>query len=533
MQTTTPLPGIHHITAITASAADNLRFYETVLGLRLVKQTVNFDDPYTYHLYYGDAQGSPGTILTFFPWENLPPGRPGAGLVTAVNFTIPRRAIDFWLRRLAEFGVAAHTDERFGDPVIHFSDPHGLPLEFTGSDAAGSSQYWTNGPVAKSEAVIGFHSATSTLRSLDANQRLLADLMGMQLVAQEHNRYRFQMNGRPSPGQFYDISVDPDAPAGRSGNGSIHHIAFRTPSDATQADWRTKLGAAGLSVTPVRDRNYFRSIYFHAPEGVLFEIATDTPGFDVDEPVETLGATLKLPKQLEPLRADIQRRLPPLRTDTYRHLIKVPRREIDYGHTFVTLHGTGGSEKDLVSLARKLDPASAILSPRGDVLYNGMLRFFKRLAINVFDEADVVQRAHALADFILAMASRYGRDPAQISALGYSNGANIAAAVLLLRPEIFSRAILVRPMLPLQEPPLSDLSTHEILILKGAYDQIIPATSTQQLDALLRSAGSAVTTSTIDAGHEITGQDIEKMTEWLAKRLNHRPTRRLAEPVTH
>ena len=511
------ISGIHHITAVASSAAENLVFYEKTLGLRLVKQTVNFDDPHTYHLYYGDAQGTPGTILTFFPWENLPQGRPGAGMVTAVAFSIPSKAIDFWTQRLAAAGFKTKTEDRFGDPVVRFSDPHGLPIELIGISQRPSTMFWEDGPIAEVHAITGFHSATATLNRLDEIKGLLMDAMGMTLQSQEHNRYRFMMESHAAPGHFYDVIFDPEAPIGRPGGGTVHHIAFRTQDDESQAGWQSSLRKLGFGVTDIRDRNYFRSIYFHSPGGVLFEIATDPPGFSVDETVEELGASLKLPGQYEHMRDKIESQLPPLRSTPFHHVFREPKPTEDDGQTIVTLHGTGGNEHDLIGIARESSPLSAVLSPRGQVLENGMSRFFKRLAENVFDEKDVVRRANELADFIVTAAGEYGRDPAQLTAMGYSNGANIAAAIILLRPEVFTRAVLLRPMLPLQDPAAPDLEGKEILILRGDHDVVIPSESTKRLVEIFKNAGANVSDRNLAAGHEITARDLQEISEWFSE----------------
>ena len=306
------IAGIHHITAVASSAAENLDYYTTILGLRLVKRTVNFDDPATYHLYFGDSGGAPGTILTFFPWEKLPPGRPGSGMVTAVAFAVPRASLGFWRRRLAAAGGTVDPGERFGEPVLSFSDPHGLPLELVGLNEPPATAAWDEGPIEVSNAIRGFHAATATLNTDSGMQALLQDTMGLRLYHREGRRSRYLAANSREPGHFYDLVIDPQAPLGTPGGGTVHHIAFRTASDRTQSDWQMRLRAAGLSVTGVRDRQYFRSIYFQSPGGVLFEIATDTPGFGIDEPSDALGATLKLPERYEPLRAAIESRLPPL-----------------------------------------------------------------------------------------------------------------------------------------------------------------------------------------------------------------------------
>lgn len=299
------ISGIHHITAISSSAPDNVAFYENVLGLRLVKQTVNFDDPFTYHLYYGDQQGAPGTILTFFPWSELPRGTGGAGMVTAIAFAIPAGSSDYWRQRLQDHQVAATSGTRFGDEVISFADPDGLSLELIAPQLSPQDED-------ADKAIRGFHSATELTRSLEETSKLLIESLGMELHGQEQNRYRFAMIG-DGPARFYDLVVDPQAIDGAQGGGTVHHIAFRTPTDDAQLRWQRLLREDGYQVTAVRDRKYFRSIYFHEPGGVLFEIATDPPGFTVDEPLEKLGHSLQLPEQFESRRDKIASRLPPLR----------------------------------------------------------------------------------------------------------------------------------------------------------------------------------------------------------------------------
>jgi predicted esterase/catechol 2,3-dioxygenase-like lactoylglutathione lyase family enzyme len=516
MMTRPKISGIHHITAVTSSAAENLAFYETTLGLRLVKQTVNFDDPYTYHLYYGDAQGAPGTILTFFPWENLPQGKPGAGMVTAIAFAVARASMNFWQQRLESAGIRIDRDERFGEPVIQFTDPHGLPLELIGTTHPPVSMYWQDGKLPEEQAITGFHSATATLYDLKPVAGLLQDVMGMTIIGQEQSRYRFAMDDSQAPCRYYDAVIDAQARPGRPGSGTIHHIAFRTENDATQANWQTILRRSGLAVTDVRDRKYFRSIYFRSPGGVLFEMATDPPGFSVDETLTGLGTSLKLPTEYEPMRTDIEKRLPPLRAEMFHHVFKDASGKFDDERTLVTLHGTGGNEYDLLGLAKKVHTSSAIISPRGRVSENGLPRFFKRLADNIFDQKDVVRRAHELSDFLVTTVPRYGRRVDRLVALGYSNGANIAAAVILLRPEIFSQAVLIRPMQPLENPALPDLRDKKILVLRGKRDRIIPSQSTDRLVTMLQTAGAVVTTRTIDAGHEITAEDFEAIRQWMS-----------------
>ncbi|MGD9204052.1 MAG: ring-cleaving dioxygenase [Desulfobacterales bacterium] len=310
MKNITQISGIHHITAIASSAAENLAFYQSVLDLRLVKKTVNFDDPYTYHLYYGDTAGTPGTIITFFPWENLPRGKVGAGMVTAIAFSIPMGSIDYWRKQLNVHGIDTVEEERFGESLIKFEDPHGLSLELIETPTVYLTLNQSRNSKSAANRIVGFHSATTLLRSLGETQSLLVNLMGMQLHDKQGNRYRFKMKNDDAFGHFYDVVVDSQAKAGQQGGGAVHHIAFRTPTDDEQKYWQKSLMESGYAVTPIRDRKYFKSIYFHEPGGVLFEIATDPPGFTVDEPYERLGRDLKLPDQYESMRAEIESRLP-------------------------------------------------------------------------------------------------------------------------------------------------------------------------------------------------------------------------------
>jgi predicted esterase/catechol 2,3-dioxygenase-like lactoylglutathione lyase family enzyme len=510
MEKNQAIKGIHHITAVTASAEVNLHFYESVLGLRLVKQTVNFDDPYTYHLYYGDTAGTPGTIITFFPWEDLPQGRPGAGMVAAIAFAVAVGAMDDWRRRLSHHGLSVREGKRFGEPTLSFADPHGLPLELVGVGD-------TDGGGDPGNRIMGFHSATAVVTDDTAITHLLADTLGMIHVGEEGLRHRFRMDEGVGVGRYYDLVVDPAAPMGRPGSGTVHHIAFRTDDDATQALWQQKLRQAGIPATDVRDRKYFRSIYFHTPGGVLFEIATDPPGFAVDEPPETLGSTLQLPAQYERMREDITHRLPKLRSEDFDHVFLPGDGDTRYPRTLVPLHGTGGDEHDLIPLAKRIHPSAAVLSPRGRVLENGMRRFFGRFSDGVFDREDIVRRAADLKAFISGAVERYRLSDHRLTALGYSNGANMAAATLLLHPEVFSSLILLRPMLPLTPEALPDLAGVRVLMITGDRDAIIPSESTDRLEVLLSEAGADVERQRLPVGHELTRSDMDIAARWIAE----------------
>lgn len=306
------IAGIHHITAIAGDPQRNLDFYTTVLGLRLVKLTVNFDDPQTYHFYFGNDEGTPGSILTFFPWANARAGVVGSAQVTAPSFAIPIRSADYWQSRLARHGVTAIADrERFGELVLLFADPDGLPLELVATPHAKPALAWKGASVDPEHAICGFHSATLSEEGYEQTARLLTETMGFVAAGNEGARYRYQLGGGGA-GAIVDVLCRPDRRLGRLGVGVVHHIAWRTPDQTQQLEWRSELARLGYNVTPVIDRNYFHSIYYREPGGVLFEIATDPPGFAVDEPKDHLGERLMLPPQYESARAALEDVLPPL-----------------------------------------------------------------------------------------------------------------------------------------------------------------------------------------------------------------------------
>jgi len=313
MTETASLPGIHHVTAITADAQMNVDFYCGVLGLRLVKRTVNFDDPRSYHLYYGDELGRPGTILTFFAWPGAHQGRIGPPQVTVTSFAVSPGSLQYWSERLTARGVALEPIyERFGDEVLGFADPDGMKLEIV-TTRNPSGKPWTSGAVEEAHAIRGFHSVTISIEGYEKTAKLLTGIMGFSAEQSEGNRFRYRARSEDGFASIVDLLCVPDSRGGGMGAGVVHHVAFRTPDDAQQDVWHKRIISEGFNVSPVMDRNYFHSIYFREPSGVLFEIATDVPGFTVDESPETLGAALKLPQQYERLRESIEGYLPPLR----------------------------------------------------------------------------------------------------------------------------------------------------------------------------------------------------------------------------
>lgn len=301
--------GIHHITAIAAGAKRNHEFYTKVLGLRLVKKTVNFDDPTTYHFYFGTERGEPGTILTFFPWEGIRRGREGTGQVTAASFSVPVDSMSFWLNRFRAHNVIYNNpSSRFGEEVLVFLDPDGLKLELVSDDGDGRKA-WDADEVPTEFGIKGFRGAALTLDGYEATANLLTGVLGYEKKEEHVNRFRF-VNGNSKNANIIDLVCLPSGQRGSVAGGTVHHIAFRAANEADQLALREKLISLGYNVTPQLDRNYFKSVYFREPGGVLFEIATDPPGFTIDEELKDLGHSLKLPGWLEPRRHEIESVLP-------------------------------------------------------------------------------------------------------------------------------------------------------------------------------------------------------------------------------
>lgn len=304
--------GIHHITAIAGNAKRNYDFYTKVLGLRFIKKTVNFDDPGTYHFYFGDEVGTPGTILTFFPWERMSRGKQGTGMPTEIGYAVPDQSLAFWEARLRDAQVnITGSGNRFGEDYISFEDPDGLPLAFIVPATPDGRKGWSTVEVAAGVATKGFHSITLSLASVTGTAKVLTDVFDYTLLSREGNRHRYITRAARNA-SIVDLLELPAERAGINAAGTIHHVAFRVADEQVLMQYREKVLRHGLNITPKIDRNYFFSLYFREPGGVLFELATDNPGFSVDEAVEELGTHLKLPPQYEGRRAEIEKVLPRL-----------------------------------------------------------------------------------------------------------------------------------------------------------------------------------------------------------------------------
>ena len=302
--------GLHHITAIAGDAKRNFNFYSKILGLRFIKKTVNFDDPGTYHFYFGDETGSAGTILTFFPWgEGIQQGQKGAGMATEIGYSVPKGSLDFWQKRFEQYNVIYNKPaEKFGEKYLTFLDPDGLKLELIESKTGDDRKGWETDEVKADVATKWFHNITLTLNDIKPTAAILTEIFGYKLIDQDVNRYRYATDAVENAA-IVDLVELTNENRGYVANGSVHHVAFRVQNDEILMHFREKIEAYGLSITPQIDRQYFHSLYFREPGGVLFEIATDNPGFTVDESLEELGQNLKLPAQYESQRASIEKHL--------------------------------------------------------------------------------------------------------------------------------------------------------------------------------------------------------------------------------
>ncbi|MGH7496647.1 MAG: ring-cleaving dioxygenase [bacterium] len=305
--------GIHHITVIAGNAQENLDFYAGVMGMRLVKKTVNQDAPDTYHLFYADAAGHPGTDLTFFPWPGMGSGRLGVGLAVEIPFAIPPGSLKYWRARLSKLGVKLGENEaRFGETTLPFQDPHGLELALVETHDARDFEPWAKSPVPAEHQLRGMHAVRLWERALDETELLLTKLLGFQAIGEENGWRRYGVDGGSS-GKIVEVKARPDESRGIWGTGRVHHVAWRVKDSIEEIAMRESIEKAGLHPTPQIDRFWFKSVYFREPGGVLFELATDGPGFAQDEDMEHLGEKLVLPPWLERRRGEIEASLSPLR----------------------------------------------------------------------------------------------------------------------------------------------------------------------------------------------------------------------------
>ncbi len=503
--------GIHHVTAITRDVQKNVDFYVGFLGLRLVKQTGGYEDAEQLHLFYGDALGSPGSLVTFLVWQDGGSGRVGLGALSEIAFAVSASSLGDWLTRAMTAGIpVAGPAREMGESVLRLRDPDGIVVKLVGAGAGAEA------PLADPNAPTRIHGVT--ILSEDA-----------QATADFVTRFGYVEDLRDGP--FIRLRSDRDVVDVRAsagfvpaipGAGTFDHVAFRAAdSEAVQQmrlDLRDHDGA-----TNVRDRKYFLSLYVREPMGTLIEYATDAPGFTVDEDAGHLGETLMIPARDADRAADLRVRLPqfarpgeerrPMRNLAFVHRFHAPQNPD--GSVIVLLHGTGGDEADLMPLAAKLNPRATLLGVRGRSTEEGITRWFRRFNAVTYDQDDIRDEARAFADFVDSAIKGYGLDPRRMTFLGYSNGANLLGAILRLHPGVVRRAILLRGIEALENAPKTDLKGCDVLLLTGAQDpfgRMAPA-----LETALNVAGAALDAQVVNAGHELSAEDLRLATDWLAQ----------------
>ena len=510
--------GLHHTTGITGDAQANVDFYAGLLGLRLVMRTVNHEDPGTLHLFYGDAQARPGTLLTFFAWPDTARGRRGVGQATEIGLIVPLEHIGFWVQRFLERGIRFRGPTPDGErTLLALEDPDGLPVTLVGTPDAPAPLHWEGSDVPAEASVRGLHHVTLWSDVPDATGRILTDHLGFAHVGTEEAVRRYRS----------------DAPVGHTvlvrdahgfwpsagGVGMLHHVAFRTADDATHGRLAERLGAEELELNPLREHGFFRSLYVREPGGVILEVATDGPGLAAGQPAERLGLDLVLPEELEPRRALIEVVLPAVAAPGEP---RPPKRDLGWVHRFVPgndgptlllLHGSGGNETSLLAFAREAAPAAHLLAVRGRSLEEGAPRFFRRDEHGI-DQAEMAAEADAIAAFVGEAAEVYGFDPEGVVALGYSNGANLALASLARHSGAYAGAILLRPAVVPEDPPAVDLAGTPVLALLGRTDPYGPQADAAV--AFLLERGAAVHVERIEAGHDLTPEDdVTAVAAWL------------------
>ncbi len=509
--------GIHHITLITRKVQANVDFYVGFLGLQLVKRTAGFEDAAQLHLFYGDAIGSPGSLVSFLVWEDGAPGRVGHGQPSEIGFAIPAESIGFWLMRALRFGIAASGPaQEFGEPVIRLKDPDGVIVKLVGTEAFPSGHIVDNGDIPQADAIRRLRGATILTEKPSETADIVTRHFGYRVLAATDAIERLGSDS----GDIIDVRNAGGFWTAAPGTGTIDHIAFRAESRAQVEALNDALAREGDEQTNIHDRKYFFSLYMREPGGTLFEFATDAPGMGVDE--ETLGGHLFIPAHFTGDREAMTVMLPQFalpgeerfaaRELPFVHRLNQPA-EPD-GSTLVLLHGSGASETSLLPLGRKAAPHSLLFSLRGRSTEEGAPRFFRRITPYTFDQADIAAEAQAFAATMEEAAVGYGLDAGRMTFLGYSNGANMITATMLLQPGLIRRAVLLRAMNPLTEVPEVDLSGTEVLIVTGATDPY--AVYAPELEKLLLARGATVEAITIDTGHEIGDDDARLVAQWLA-----------------
>jgi len=513
--------GLHHITAITRKIQANVDFYVGFLGLRLVKRTAGFEDAQQLHLFYGDGAASPGSLVTFLAWEDGALGRVGHGAPSEISFAIAPEAIGFWLTRALQFNVKlSGPAQEFGEPVLRLTDPDGIIVKLVGVEDVTPWVWWERGGISEADAIRRLRGATILSEKPDETANFLTRHMGLRLGAKEGTIQRLVSDAM----DIVDVRDAGGFWTAAPGTGAIDHIALRAPDRAMVEAAHAGLLAENAGEMNMHDRQYFYSLYVREPGGTLIELASDGPGFATDEPPETLGTQLFIPKHFKQdhdvLRVMLpQFGLPGEERVIYRdlpfvHRIHMPQ-EWD-GSTLVLLHGTGGNEATMLPFGRNTKPNAMLIGVRGRSNDEGHPRYFRRFNETTFDQKEIVSEAEAFASFVEELGPAYGVDPARTAFVGWSNGGNMIGAVMQLHPGVIRKAVVLRSMNCLEDKPSVDLSGAQVLSLSATDD--FYGSLAVELEDRLRDAGAEVTTRKLEANHGIGQEDETIAREWLIER---------------
>ncbi|WP_260690872.1 VOC family protein [Rhizobium laguerreae] len=518
--------GIHHVTAITRKVQANVDFYAGFLGMRLVKQTAGYEDATQLHLFYGDAAGTPGSLLTFLAWEDGAPGRAGYGQISEISLAIDPASIGYWLTRAMSFGLRSEGPvDEFGEPVLRLKDPDNVILKLAGAKNLTSPSAWYDASIPAEHTIQRVRGATMLTEKPAESRNFL----------ESHFGYRFQTNRGTidrlvsESGDVIDVRDARGFWSGAPGTGTVDHVAFRAPDEDALRSVSKALETTEASPTNMHDRKYFRSLYAREPGGTLVELATDKPGMTVDEEHASLGTKLFAPPEtitnLDDLKVILpQFSMPGQPRINYRELPFVHRFYTPPnpdGSVFVLLHGSGGNETTLMPLLNKAAPRATLMGVRGRATEEGFPRWYKRITPFSFDQNDIKTEAEAFAAFIEGAVKSYGLDPKKVVYVGYSNGANLLNSLLYLHPNLVHKAVLLRSMPVLSDYPHADLKGTDLLVISGKTDAYGKYAS--DLEERLKSSGATVDSDVIPGGHDLGDADVPIIQKWLLQRMGDDP----------
>jgi phospholipase/carboxylesterase len=509
--------GIHHVTLITGDVQANVDFYTGFLGLRLVKRTGGYEDARQLHLFYGDYAANPGSLITFLVWQGGSSGQAGAGQVSEVALAVQPGSIGYWLERALRQQVKVEgTGQEFGETVLRLRDPDGVAIKLVSAELPALDM--PDSDIPTEHRIRRIRGVTLLSEVQEESVDFLTRYFGFARGAVEGPIQRLVSES----GDAIDIRDASGFWPGAPGTGTADHVAVRARDAAEVEAVEGELRKRNSSLTNLHDRNYFTSLYVREPGNVLIEMASDGPGFTLDETLDTLGTALFVPPDTpdpEAIKVMLpQFGLPGAERVIYRDLIYTHRfftPEAADGSTLVLLHGTGGDEADLMPIAHKAAPQATLLGLRGRSTEDGTRRWFRALGPSIFDQKDIRFESGALEAFFEEARGAYDLDPERLTALGYSNGANLLGAAMLLHPGMVRRAILLRPAMVLSDAPETDLAGVSVLVVLGENDAFRP--QGERLAAALQETGAEVSLHTIKAGHFLIDADADVMADWLAQ----------------